>query len=232
MIPYQGIISLTFVVFPLLSEATFNADKEKTEKTIQGALRFAILLVAFLCGGLVLTDNVLIGILFGAPYQVGVVFLIPMVAGTVTFALYVVLTSLLTAAGYPGRVLGIGAICTLIHLSLVAGATQFGETPYEAAVYAAWASALGPCIGFCLAAFFLRKTLKVRLPWASAIRGVGCAAAAAIATALILSKVSLVSVALRLALFMVLVLTAWVLTGELSKTDLKTLRKLLSRKGN
>jgi len=105
MIPYQGIISLTFVVFPLLSEATFQADREKTERTVRGALRFSVLLVGFLCGGLVLTDNVLIGILFGAPYQGGAIFLVPMVAGTVSFALYVVITST-DRGGPPGSCFG------------------------------------------------------------------------------------------------------------------------------
>ena len=229
MIPYQGIISLTFVIFPILSAATFQADQEKTQATVHGALRFAVLLISLLCGGLVLTDKVLIGILFGSSYTDGASFLIPMVTGTIVFSLYFVLTSMLTAAGYVGRVLIIGAIAALIHLAAVSFATNLHGSPFSKALFCAWGSTLGPLMGFILASFWIQRLLQLRLPWLSILRSAGCAMGSSAAVLTLIPADGLISIVLRLFTFCVVVLAAWTLTGELKREDFKTVKKMLGK---
>ena len=57
MIPYQGIIPLTFVVFPVLSAAAFRGDKTESSRLVAGAILSAILLVFAPLRGLVLTED-------------------------------------------------------------------------------------------------------------------------------------------------------------------------------
>ena len=45
-IPYQGVIAVTFVIFPLISESTFAADMETTRGYIRSTFRYCILLIA------------------------------------------------------------------------------------------------------------------------------------------------------------------------------------------
>jgi stage V sporulation protein B len=229
MIPYQGIISLTFVIFPILSAATFQSDQDKTQATIHGALRFAVILISLLCGGLMLTDDVLIGMLFGASFKEGAGFLIPMVTGTIVFSLYFVLTSMLTAAGYVGRVLVIGAISAVIHLGAVAFATGLEGTPFEKTLFCAWGSMIGPFVGFLFASFWIQRLLKMSLPWVSILRSVGCAMGISTAILFFMPSGGLVPIILRLLAFSALVVLAWVLTGEIGKKDLQTLKNMLGK---
>jgi len=230
MIPYQGIISLTFVVFPVVSAATFKGDTEQTSRVIQGSVRFAILLVCMLCGGLVLTEDFLLRLLFGSPYSIGAAFLLPMVAGTLTFAVYVVLTSALTAAGFPGAVLVVGILSSLTHLGLVIGAAQIDAVPFVRADYIAWASALGPLLGFVLAAFIIRRRLGVNLPWLSLLRALGAAVLATGFARWLVDLDTVVDLALRLLLFLFLILGVLKITGEVGRDEVQQVLRLFGKK--
>ncbi len=232
MLPYQAIISLTFVIFPLLSAATFQEDHAKTERTITGALRFAILLVASLCGALVLTEDILLRILFGAPYAEGAVFLVPMVFGTLAFALYFLLTSILTAAGHPGKTFFVGLICAGTYVGLLIFGTRSAETPFARATIAAWLSMAGPLLGFILSSFLLGRLLAVRLPWLSLIRGVIGAGGIAFALLHLMPATTVLTALLRLLIFFASIMIAWFVSRELTGEDARNIARLLGRRGN
>ena len=44
-LPWQSTIALTFVVFPMISEATFSEDKLRTKTYIQNTIRYALILI-------------------------------------------------------------------------------------------------------------------------------------------------------------------------------------------
>ncbi|MBR58699.1 MAG: hypothetical protein CMH54_11855 [Myxococcales bacterium] len=232
MLPYQAIISLTFVIFPLLSAATFQEDQKKTERTITGALRFAILLVASLCGALVLTEDILLRILFGAPYAAGAIFLIPMVFGTLAFALYFLLTSILTAAGHPGKTFFVGLVCAVTYVVLLMIGTRNATTPFDRATVAAWLSMAGPLLGFILSSILLARILSVRLPWLSLIRGVVGAGGIAFALLHLMPVTSILTALLRVLVFFACVLIAWFVSRELTGDDARSIARLLGRRGN
>ena len=49
-VPYQLILSMTFIVFPMVSRALASNDEDAARRTIQGALRFSMLaLLAIAC---------------------------------------------------------------------------------------------------------------------------------------------------------------------------------------
>lgn len=51
-LPWQVTIAVTFVIFPLLSEATFAQDEEKSRTYITQTLRYLLILVGAACAGL------------------------------------------------------------------------------------------------------------------------------------------------------------------------------------
>jgi O-antigen/teichoic acid export membrane protein len=51
-LPWQVTIAVTFVIFPLLSEATFAQDEERSKTYIQQTLRYLLILVGAACAGL------------------------------------------------------------------------------------------------------------------------------------------------------------------------------------
>ena len=44
-LPWQGTIALTFVIFPMISEATFKKDRERTKIYIENTMRYALMLI-------------------------------------------------------------------------------------------------------------------------------------------------------------------------------------------
>lgn len=44
-LPWQGTIALTFVIFPMISEATFQKDRERTKSYIENTMRYALMLI-------------------------------------------------------------------------------------------------------------------------------------------------------------------------------------------
>ena len=48
LLPYQALIVVTFVIFPLVSRATFVEDREATRLYVTQTLRYALILVALM----------------------------------------------------------------------------------------------------------------------------------------------------------------------------------------
>ena len=44
-LPWQGTIALTFIIFPMISSATFRQDRNETQRYIENTLRYALILI-------------------------------------------------------------------------------------------------------------------------------------------------------------------------------------------
>ncbi|MDP6946777.1 MAG: oligosaccharide flippase family protein, partial [Myxococcota bacterium] len=119
LLPYQGVIAITFVIFPLLSRATFETDEAATRIYVRQALRAAWLLVAGIATVLAAGGEGLAVVLFGDAYSLAGVTLIPMVTGMSCLAMYYLIGCVLTAAGRPRDalvVMGAVAIVEMVTL--------------------------------------------------------------------------------------------------------------------
>jgi len=100
-IPYQGVIAVTFVIFPLISEATFYADREATRRYIRTTFRYCVLLIGSVAIVLALNSDSLIAGLYSTDYQTAAQALAILSIGIIFFALYYVATTMLIGAGHP-----------------------------------------------------------------------------------------------------------------------------------
>ncbi len=123
-IPYQGVIAVTFVVFPMISESTFADDLETTRSYIRTTFRYCILLIAGVAMLLAFNSDSLIAGLYSADYQAAATALAVLSVAIVFFALFYVATTMIIGSGHPlvavvimGVSLAISAVCNWLFVS-------------------------------------------------------------------------------------------------------------------
>lgn len=107
-VPWQATIAITFVVFPLVSEATFAADRARTLLYIRQTMRYTTLLVGAAAVVLMAVPHAVVGLL-PARYADAVVPLMWLAPAYFCFSLFNVVNTLLMSADRAGTALAIGA---------------------------------------------------------------------------------------------------------------------------
>lgn len=100
-IPYQGVIAVTFVIFPLISESTFQQDKEQTRRYIRETFRYCILLIGVVALLLVFNSDSIIAGLYSPDYQQAAVALSILSVAIIFFALFYVACTMIIGSGHP-----------------------------------------------------------------------------------------------------------------------------------
>lgn len=100
-IPYQGVIAVTFVIFPLISEATFEEDEEKARGYIRETLRYCMIMIGV--GAMLLAMNAdgIVGGLYSEEYQNAALALAILSVGIIFFALLYVTSTMIIGSGHP-----------------------------------------------------------------------------------------------------------------------------------
>ncbi len=158
MIPYQAVISITFVAFPFVSKASSMGDAHIAGKQASAALRAALLLSGLSVAVLGASPDYLLGLLFGHAYAAAGPFLTPTLMSVLLFAFMFVTNSLLVGIGRPGLALWAGIAALVVQMALLQSMRYFfaGSMLMACAVTADIA---GSATGGLLAWFFLKKEL-------------------------------------------------------------------------
>ncbi len=227
-VPYQIILSVTFVVFPLVSRATAAGDVATARVHIRNALRFSIIVLFALAAPLSGAADGLIQLVFGAKFAEGANTLRVLVFGQVALALFVIVATVLTSAGKPVLSAMIGLVALVIVLTanrMFVRWVGLGENVLGAA---ALATSLGPVAALGLSTYAMHRLLGAGLPLLSLVR---CALAAAVAywAAKQFPQTPMLSPAVLVVSGLVY-LAGCFATGEISKRDLQAVLGSL-RKG-
>lgn len=226
LLPYQALLVVTFVIFPLVSRATFAEDREATRAYVRQTLRYALILGTALAVVLAAKPAALLGILYPKSYVVGAQALPYLAAGIVALALLSITGSMVTAAGRPdvaGGMVGLTlAVGSALAFAIVPGAKPGAPMLTSAAI----ATALGMLAGLLAALAYLWRRFSVLPPLLSVLR-VGAAAAVAITVARLIpgngKVVGLAGCAAAAAIFA----TALVVLREFGATDREKFAKIL-----
>lgn len=227
-IPWQATIAITFVVFPLMSEATFHADIDRTRTYIRQTLRYTMLLVAL--------PAVVLSALPGAPiallpaqYAPAALALAWLAPAYFVFSLFNVVNTLLMSAGRAGLALIVGLVgiggAALLYQLWLPGAVDGPDL----LVRAGQATLVAFLIGLSAGLIALQRLYGSPIVWPSALRVVliGAALVAAGQWLPPLGKlVGLVAAAGVALLFFVGLL----LTGEFNAEDRARLAKVLGKR--
>jgi O-antigen/teichoic acid export membrane protein len=238
-VPFQAVIAVTFVIFPMLSEATFAQDHEAARAYIRGSLRYSLILLALLSAVIAGNAQEIILALYGEGYLSGAWALMILGVATVGYALFHIATTMLTSAGRPEAAVGISALTLALTVGLNGGVIWLllGRGQEVLALGAGAATAAAMVAGFGAAMASLWARYRAGLPLGSAAR-VLVASAAVVALLWLLRPeealgrgLTLAMVAVKAALGAGVFVGVLALLREFTEEDRARLRRVLRRGG-
>jgi O-antigen/teichoic acid export membrane protein len=229
LLPYQALLVVTFVVFPLVSRATFAEDRAATAAYVRQTFRYARLLGAALAVVLSARPAVLLAILYPPAYGVGAAALPILAAGIVALALLSIGCSIVTASGRPDIAIVLVAL-TLAVGSAAAFAIVPAASPGPAMLRsAAAATALGMLAGLVAVLLYLWRRFAAWPPLASVLR-VGLAVAVAVGLGRLMPGAGKLAGLAAIAVSAIAFAAVLLLAREFGPTDREKLAKILRLK--
>ncbi len=99
-LPYQLMLAVTFVIFPLISRSVFEKDAEKTRSYIRTTLRYSFVFAALMGSILAAHPAAIIRVMYPPDYAAaGGSSLVPLALGSVFFAIFTIAGTILNGAG-------------------------------------------------------------------------------------------------------------------------------------
>jgi stage V sporulation protein B len=229
LLPYQALLVVTFVIFPLISRSTFAADRAATRAYVTQTLRVALILAAAMGVALAARPAALIAILFPAEYAEGARALPILVVGECCLAMLAVSCAILNAAGRP--IAALGLMATTVGTGLVAAYVLVPRAPLgpEMLVAMAVAAALGMVLGFVLSVGYIRVRLAGSAPAGTIVRVVIAASIAVMVGRVLPGQGKAIGLASAVLVAMIY-FASLVVLREFGREDRNKLRKVLKRR--
>ncbi len=170
-VPYQLIISMTFIVFPMISRATSIGNREAARSTIQHAMRFSLLLLLLVAAPTSGAAEGVMRLAYPAEYLAGAPALSILVFGVVAFALFAVAATAISGAGKPSlaaMIAGVSLLVVVVANRVLLMRAGLGDQTLQAA---ATGTAIGMVVALLLSAWVIRSSFGVFVPvftWARA----------------------------------------------------------------
>jgi stage V sporulation protein B len=230
LLPYQALLVITFVIFPLVSRSTFEQDRAATRAYVTQTLRYALILAGAMSSVLAARPLGLLVTFYGVEYGAGAAALPLLAAGIVCLALLGVSGAIINAAGRPF------VAAALVFVTVVVGgglafAIVPGQTPGPAMLNAAaLATAVGMAAGFAGALVYVRRQFQAGPPSATVVR-VLVSAGVALAVGRFAPGQGKIATLLILAVSGLVFLIVLILLREFGPQDRAKVMKILGRRG-
>ncbi len=224
LVPYQLLLSLTFIVFPMISRAVAAGDAAAARATLRGAMRISLLALLAIAAPVVGAADGVMRIAYREEYLVGAPALSILVVGVVFFTLFVLCSTALSSAGRPGLaavLAAVGVAVVLVAGSLLVAASGGGSAALPAM---ALGTSLGMTTAFALAAVAVWVRFRALLRPTTVVRGL-LAAVLAAGTAHVVPHGARFSALAALAAGFVVYLVALFALGEVRLSELGALRR-------
>ena len=227
-VPYQLIISMTFVVFPMISKATSLGNREAARATIQHAMRLSLLLLLLFAAP---TSGAALGVMrlaYPADYLLGASALSILVFGVVAFALFAVAATAISGAGRPSvaaMIAAVSLVTVIVANRVLVLRAGLGEQSLEAA---ATGTTAGMALALLLSAAVIYSMFGVFIPIRTWLRA-GLAAVTGYAAAHWVPDHSALLALTGLAFGFASALAVLVITRELTSDDWHALRRIVRR---
>jgi O-antigen/teichoic acid export membrane protein len=228
-IPYQAIISIAFVVFPMVSRVTFQKDDETARIYVRKTLRFSMILVVGLSAVFAAVPKQALGLVYPPEYQVASSALRILPLGIAAFGIMVISNTLLNAAGHTWRAI---AVVLISLVSLVVGVLilAFNAGPgTEVLAAAATGTSIGMVVGLIASGIMVTRRFGTFWPWATAMR-VFVAAGVAIGAGYFMPDAGKVMTLIECTGVLLIYFVVLVVTREFVGEDLDYLRQIFGKK--
>lgn len=228
-LPYQLLLSVTFVLFPLLAAAHRDADDEAVAHYVRTGVRLSLVLAGAMVSVTAGLPRALLTLVFGADSaNLGASAMHVMAVGLGAFAIFGILVTVLTSLGRER----LSAALTVTALALVVAlcAALLWQQPFgaELLMRTAIATAVGLVLATVAAAVAVKRVAGAVVAPATLVRVVVAVAVAAAAAHYLPPAGKLVTplYAIAVGLIYAIVLIA---TRELGREDLKLVTRVLGR---
>jgi O-antigen/teichoic acid export membrane protein len=228
LLPYQALIVITFVIFPLVSQSTFAEDRAATRAYVSQTMRLALILASAMGLALAARPGALLAIAYKPEYGVGATALPILVAGECCLALLGVACSILNAAGHTRATMSLMAVTVAVGATASAILVPRTSPGAPMLVAAASATSLGMAAGLVGSLIVLRARLGGGLPLRTVAR-VGVSLAAAVLVGRLLPVHGKILGLATIALVVVVYAAVLVALGEFGAEDKAKVRRILRR---
>ncbi len=157
-LPYQLILAVTFIIFPLISRATFDADAGRARRYVEVTMRYSLLVVALMAVELAARPTAILRLLFPAEYAVAAPAVPVLVLGYLAFSLFNILGTILNSAGHTGAsIRGGGVTVVVCGLSVWASLRYALSHDLDPLLTVACATTFSMLVGLTLAGFAVKR---------------------------------------------------------------------------
>jgi stage V sporulation protein B len=229
LLPYQALLVITFVIFPLVSRSTFQDDRAATSAYLRQTLRFALILGVAMSVVLAARPLTLLTTIYPAEYGQGAAALPILVGGVVFLSLLGVSGAIINASGSPGvatalvaAAVAVGGVAAFVMVP----AAPAGPRMLEAA---AAATSIGNAAGFLGAFIYLRRRFGPITPVATVVRVAIAGTAVTVAGKFLPAAGKLVTLGVLAGLGAAFIVIL-VLLGEFGAQDRQSFKRILSRR--
>ena len=175
-IPYQLILAVSFVIFPLVSRSTFEKDAEKTKRYVAATVRYSLLVVVGMAVALGSRPTAIMRLFYKPEYAVGAHAAALLLAGYVCFSLFTIAGTIINSSGRTRPTMVIGAatlaVATGANWLAIGWALEHGRDPL---LWAACATTASMGFGMLLFGAYLQKLFGAFLSPVSVLRTALCA---------------------------------------------------------
>jgi len=229
-LPYQLLIAVTFILFPMLASAARNGDRDAVARYVRTGMRLALVLAGLMVSVTAGLSDRLLYLVFGAEAaSLGGTSLELLAIGFGGFAIFGVLTTVLNSLKHERETVIVTAVAVTLVVALcyfrVRGAA-FGESLL---LYTAQATTAGLFVATLSAAFFVRRaagTVAPPLTFFRVLLGVGVA----VTLGRFLPHAGKILTPVYAALVALAYVLILLVTRELAAADLATLRAVAAKR--
>ena len=228
-VPYQLIISVAFVVFPMVSQALSLGDEDTARGYIRAALRFSLLVLLAVAAPFAGAAPAVMRLVYPEAYVAGAPALAVLALAMVAFSLFVIAATVMTGAGRPGLAAAVASLAVVVVLIGNLGLVRYIGVGEHTLLAAASGTALGTATALIAMGVAVYRRFGAFLAPSTALRAL-LAGAAAFAVAAALPHQTRVQGLLALAAGAISYLAALYLSREITRSDLETVLNMLRRR--
>lgn len=228
-VPYQLMLAMTAIVFPIIARATSTGNENEVRETIRSAMRVSLLALLSVTAPLAGAADGVMLLAYPDEYLAGAPALEVLSFGIVACALFVVAGTVLSSAGRPlatALIAIVGLIVSVTSTWLFVRHVGIGEDTLAAA---ALGSSLGMGVAFLLSGLAVHLRFHTLFPPASVLRATAAAAAGFAAARLVPHASPPGALAALVAGFAVYTI-ALLLLGEITPADRTALRAIVHQR--
>lgn len=222
---YQMIISVTFVIFPLISHATFVSERARTRLYITNTVRYTLMMMALAATLFSANASEVLNVVYPQQYQAGTAALSILALGMLLFGLVTVMTTIISASGRPAVSLFVG--CVTLATSAGLNAVLIPRYGLRGAAVSTTAAML---VGALAGGAYLWRRFGPLVPALSALRIAGCSALV-YSISVVVSPASRMLIIAQLVGASLIYVAGLVVSREIGPQEVIALKQVIGLKG-